>query len=56
VVPRTGVTAVRPADEIDPAYGAALRRASAAGVEMIAYTIELSLGGLRLGESIRILL
>lgn len=54
VVPRTGVTSVRPADEIDPTYGAALRRAAAAGVELLAYTIELSLAGLRLGKSLPI--
>ncbi len=34
---RSHVRGVRPADEIDPAYGSALRRAAAAGVEVIAY-------------------
>ena len=32
----TGIHAVRPADEIDPAYGAALRSAAAAGVAVLA--------------------
>lgn len=54
VVPRTGVRSVRPADEIDPTYGAALRRASSAGVELLAYTIELSLSGLHLGDRVPI--
>jgi sugar fermentation stimulation protein A len=56
VVPRTGVTSVRPADEIDPAYGVALRRAATAGVEILAYAIELSLAGLRLGTSLPVYL
>lgn len=56
VVARSGVTQVRPADEIDPTYGAALRRAAAAGVEVLAYGVELSLTSLRIDESIRILL
>jgi sugar fermentation stimulation protein A len=54
VVARSGVTRVRPADEIDPTYGAALRRASAAGVELLAYTVELSLTGLRLGRRVAV--
>jgi len=36
-VNRTGARAVRPADDIDPRYGEALRRAAAAGVEILAY-------------------
>ena len=52
VVPRAGVTSVRTADEIDPAYGAALRRAAAAGVEVLAYAVDLSLEGLRIGKSL----
>ena len=56
LVARSGVSGVRPADEIDPTYGAALRRAAASGVELLAYTVDLSLTGLQLGESIRILL
>ena len=42
IVGRTGVDRVRPADEIDPAYGAALRRAAAAGVELLAYATALT--------------
>lgn len=41
---------MRPADEIDPAYGAALRRAVDAGVEALAYRMSLSPDGIRLLE------
>ncbi len=36
-VNRADVERFRPADSIDPAYGRALRRAAAAGVELVAY-------------------
>lgn len=36
-VAHSGVARVQPADHIDPAYGAALRAAVAAGVEVLAY-------------------
>lgn len=39
-VQRGDVTAVRPADEIDPLYGQTLRAALAAGVEVIAYAAD----------------
>jgi sugar fermentation stimulation protein A len=38
----SGVDAVRPAEEIDPAYAAALREAVSAGVEVLAYGVELT--------------
>lgn len=38
----SGIDAVRPAEEIDPAYAAALREAVAAGVEVLAYGVELT--------------
>lgn len=38
----TGVDAVRPAQEIDPGYAAALREAVAAGVEVLAYGVQLT--------------
>ena len=38
----TGVEAVRPAAEIDPGYAAALREAMAAGVEVLAYGVQLT--------------
>jgi sugar fermentation stimulation protein A len=37
----SGVDAVRPAEEIDPAYAAALREAVADGVEVLAYAVRL---------------
>ncbi len=37
---RTDVLAVRPADEVDPVYGQALRRAVAAGVLVLAAAVE----------------
>lgn len=42
----SGIQAVRPADEIDPAYGDALRRAAAAGVTVLALRCDISLKGI----------
>ena len=42
----SGIRAVRPADEIDPAYGDALRRAAAAGVTVLALRCDVSLRGI----------
>lgn len=41
-VQRDDVNEVRPADEIDPVYGATLREALAAGVEVLAYAARVS--------------
>jgi sugar fermentation stimulation protein A len=38
----TGIDAVRPAQEIDPVYAAALREAVACGVEVLAYGVSLT--------------
>lgn len=46
---RTDVDAVRPADEIDPSYGLALRRAAAAGVLVLAAAVEVVADGARPG-------
>ncbi|WP_336367329.1 DNA/RNA nuclease SfsA [Marinobacter sp. C2H3] len=40
-VNHTGIGRIRPADQIDPAYGALLREAAAAGVEVLAYRADL---------------
>lgn len=40
-VQHTGITSVRPADHIDALYGATLREAKAAGVELLAYAAEI---------------
>lgn len=44
----SGVEAVRPASEIDPLYAAALREAVEAGVEVLAYGVEISPEEIRL--------
>ncbi|MGE8500496.1 MAG: DNA/RNA nuclease SfsA [Pseudomonas sp.] len=44
----SGVEAVRPAVEIDPLYGAALKEAVSAGVEVLAYGAEVSAEEVRL--------
>jgi len=52
LVQRDDVSLFRPADDIDPAYGQALRNAAAAGVEVLAYRAQVSPQGLRWGELI----
>jgi len=52
----SGVEAVRPAGEIDPVYAAALREAVTAGVEVLAYGVELSPLELRIGARLPVLL
>jgi sugar fermentation stimulation protein A len=42
VVNHSGIEVVKPADQIDPAYGRLLRQAQAAGVELLAYRAGLS--------------
>ena len=46
----SGVDAVRPAEEIDPVYAAALREAVAAGVEVLAYGVELTPEAVRISR------
>ncbi|KIZ36077.1 DNA/RNA nuclease SfsA [Stutzerimonas xanthomarina] len=52
----SGIEAVRPAEEIDPAYAAALREAQAAGVEVLAYGVDLSVEELRIAGRLPVLL
>lgn len=52
----SGVEAVRPASEIDPLYAAALRDAQAAGVELLAYGVELSPEEIRLTRRLPVVL
>lgn len=54
ILARTQCTKIRPADEIDPVYGAALRAAAASGVELLAYTAIPSVGGLAFGPKVPI--
>jgi sugar fermentation stimulation protein A len=52
----TGIDAVRPAVEIDPAYAAALREAVDAGVEVLAYGAAISAQEVRLVRRLDVLL
>ena len=52
----TGIEAVRPAGEIDPRYAAALRDAVEAGVEVLAYGVELSPKEIRLVRPLPVIL
>lgn len=56
VVQRGDADSVAPADDIDPAYGAALREAAAAGVEIHAWSVEVSPTALRLARVLPVLL
>ncbi|HCJ30684.1 MAG TPA: DNA/RNA nuclease SfsA [Pseudomonas sp.] len=52
----TGAEAVRPASEIDPLYASALRDAVGAGVEVLAYGVELSPEEIRLVRPLPVIL
>ena len=54
VVQRADCDRVRPADAIDPAYGAALRRAAGEGVEVRAVRARVSPRGIRLDGPLRV--
>ncbi len=56
VVQRADGEAFSPADAIDPAYGAALREAAAAGVEILAYRAEVSPEEIRLRTPLPVVL
>lgn len=51
-VQRGDVDELRPADEIDPAYGEALRNALTNGVEAVAYRAHVGLTGIRIKDRI----
>jgi sugar fermentation stimulation protein A len=50
----SGITAVRAAEEIDPAYAAALLEAKAAGVEILAYGTTLSPAGIEVTQRLAV--
>ncbi|MEX6503969.1 DNA/RNA nuclease SfsA [Pseudomonas zhanjiangensis] len=50
----SGIEAVRPAAEIDPAYAAALREAVAAGVEVLAYGADIGAEEVRLARRLEV--
>ncbi|APC17477.1 sugar fermentation stimulation protein SfsA [Pseudomonas frederiksbergensis] len=52
----TGIDAVRPAEEIDPGYAAALREAKAAGVEVLAYGVSLTSHEVRVDRRLEVFL
>ncbi len=54
-IQRGDITALRPADEIDPAYGIALRTAIAAGVMVLAYRAQVTLQGIALAEPVPVI-
>ena len=49
-VQRNDCRAMAPADDIDPEYGRVLRRVTGEGVEALAYHLEVSVEGVRLGK------
>ncbi len=53
-VSRDDVTSFRPAEDIDPAYAAALREAAAAGVEIVAYSSIAKTDSLELNRKLRV--
>jgi sugar fermentation stimulation protein A len=55
-VQRGDVTAVRPADEIDPVYGETLRAAVRCGVEVIAYQAEVTQSAIDLRNALPVVL
>lgn len=55
-IQHTGIETVAPADEIDPDYGAMLREAHAAGVEVLAYGGDLTARAITLNKPIPVLL
>lgn len=50
----TGIDAVRPAEEIDPAYAAALSDAVAAGVQVLAYGVQLTPDEVRIDRRLEV--
>jgi sugar fermentation stimulation protein A len=51
----TGIQAVRPAQEIDPAYAAALKEAINAGVQVLAYGVQLTPQEIRIDRPLQVL-
>lgn len=56
IAQRDDVDQVHPADEIDPDYGAALREAADAGVEVMAYRARVTPGEITVDEAIEVVL
>jgi sugar fermentation stimulation protein A len=56
LVSRGDIDVVRPADDIDPDYGRALRAAKAAGVEVLAVRADISAAEVTVGAAVRVAL
>jgi len=54
LVNRSDCDGLEPADDIDPAYGKGLRRAAAAGVEILAHRALLTPGAVRVGPALAV--
>ena len=54
-VQHEGIQEVRPADEIDPAYGALLREVQRKGVEVLAYRADIDAQEIRLSTQVPVL-
>lgn len=52
LIQRMDARVFEPADAVDPAYGAALREAAAAGVEALAYDVHIDLAAIRLARRV----
>ncbi len=53
-IQHTGIERVFPADHIDPKYGSTLRQAMMAGVEMMAYRLDISLSEMHLATPVEV--
>lgn len=56
IVQRNDCRLLRPAEDVDPVYAAALRAAAAAGVEVLAYACEVGTGEVRVTERMQVAL
>jgi sugar fermentation stimulation protein A len=52
LIQRMDASLFRPADEIDAAYGEALRRAAKKGVEILVYDVDIDLNGIRINAPV----
>ena len=55
-VSREDARCVEPADDIDPAYGQALRNAARAGVVVLAYRVAIAADGIQLSQALPVIL
>ena len=56
LIHRMDAVEFKPADQIDPAYGKALRQVVKDGVEILAYDVKIDLKRIRIGKQIPIVL